>query len=195
MTAQPETAYTEAMRDAAYAANIDPRTWQGAVGGYYGGPRALNMWTVADWARFGGRKKLPIWVAGMNGTQEGQQAAQSLLWLGKQPGMKPVPRGAWTALDMETRVDKTYVQAFGWELAQAGGWKVWVYGSASTVFGNPPLDGYWVADYAGVGPFMWAPQPGNESPGEVRATQYAPGPAYDSSTVKSYTLAEGTWWV
>jgi hypothetical protein len=184
VTAQPETAWTEAMRDAAFAGNIDPHTWAGAVGGYYGGPRALNMWTVADWARFPHHRKLPIWVGGLDGRGEGKQAVDSLRFLG-------VPQRAWTAVDMETRVDKTYLANF-WNEVGAAGYRVWVYGSASTVFGNPQLDGYWVADYAGIGPFMFDAVLAGV---EVRATQYAPGPAYDSSTVKAYTLDQGVWWI
>lgn len=173
-------AYSERLRDAAYARNIDP-AWTGGVAGYYGGPRALNMWTVADWQRFGASRKLPVWVAGLNGAQEGATAVQSLRFLG-------VPRGVWTAVDMETRTDRTYVTGFGGVLASAG-YKVWVYGSASTVFGNPALDGYWVADYAGTGPFMY------DMPGvEIRATQYASGPLYDSSAVKEYTYGHAPWW-
>jgi hypothetical protein len=174
-----KTTYTEMLRDAAYARNIDPG-WP-AVAGYYGGPRALNMWTVADWDRFKGHRKLPVWVAGLNGSQEAVTAVRSLEFLG-------VPRGVWTVVDMETRADRTYVTAFGAGV-QAAGYKVWVYGSASTVFGNPALDGYWVADYAGIGPFMY------DKPGmEIRATQYASGTQFDSSTVKAYTYNQAPWW-
>jgi hypothetical protein len=179
---QARETWTEAMRDAAFAEDI-PADWKGAVGGYYGGPRALNMWTVTDWQRFRGHRKLPTWVGGLGGQPEGVQAVASLKFLG-------VPPGCWTALDMETRVDRTYVAEFGLVLADAG-YRVWVYGSASTVFGNPPLDGYWVASYAGRGPFMAKDPLG----GEVRATQYATLPGWDSSTVKPWTLNEGTWWV
>jgi len=69
----------------------------------------------------------------------------------------------------------------------AAGYKVWVYGSASTVFSNPGLNGYWVADYASIWPFMY-----NHS--GVRATQYAPGEYYGSFSIKDWTYYSGTWW-
>ncbi len=171
----------EAMRDAAFASNI-PADWTGAVAGYYGGPDAYHVWSRADWLRFTGNQKLPIWVGGRDGTGEAFAALHALWLLG-------VPSGVWTCLDMETRTDRTYVAAFGGVLRWAG-FRVWVYGSASSVFGNPALDGYWVADYAGTGPFMYS-KPGVE----IRATQYASGAQFDSSTVKPYTLAQTDWWV
>lgn len=177
---------TERLRDAAYAENIDPATWDHAVAGYYGGPGAYRVWTASDWGRFTRHKKLPIWVAAQgdkNGTIDGHNAVAALRELG-------VPKHVWTVLDMETMVDKTYVEAFG-AVLNAAGYKVWVYGSASTVFGNPPLDGYWVADYAGKGPFMF-----ERKGAEIRATQYASGQAYDSSTVKDFTFHDRPrWWI
>lgn len=172
---------SERMRDAAFAGNIDPG-WNGAIGGYYGGPRAFNVWSGDDWARFRGHRKLPIWVGGFEGHDEGEEAVAALKQLG-------VPKGRFTALDLETRVDKTYVEHFGRVVGHAG-YRVFVYGSAATVFDNPQLDGYWVADYAGKGPFMYAPEPGKL----VRATQYAEGQDFDSSTVKFWTYRFGAWW-
>jgi hypothetical protein len=171
----------ERLRDAAYATSIDPADWDRAVAGYYGGPDAYHVWARSDWARFPRNRKLPIWVAGMNGGDEGAAAAQALRELG-------VPRRVYTAVDMETRVDKTYLEAFGAVLGNAG-YKVWVYGSASTVFANPPLDGYWVADYAGRGPFMY-----QRDGAEIRATQYQAGDLFDSSTVEEWTYDFGRWW-
>lgn len=168
----------ERMRDAAFPANI-PADWNGAVGGYYGGPREFRQWEPAEWARFRKHRKLPIWVAGFEGKAEGEQAVAALKAL-------HVPRGAYTALDLETRVDKTYVEHFG-QVLQAAGYKVWVYGSAGTVFENPCLNGYWVADYAGKGPYMYPHR-------HVRATQYAEGNEFDSSTVRAWTYFQGTWW-
>ena len=159
------------MRDAAFAADIT-EPWGGAVAGYYGGPDAYNVWSHADWKRFPNNRKLPIWVAGLDGTGEGHDAVAALRDLG-------VPERSYTAVDMETRVDRTYLDNFG-AVLNAAGYKVWVYGSASTVFSNPRLNGYWVADYAGIGPFMY-----NHS--GVRATQYAPGEYYDSSSIKDWT--------
>jgi hypothetical protein len=167
----------ERMRDAAYAVDIGP--YARAVAGYYGGPEAYHVWSPGDWKRYPGNRKLPIWVAGLDGTGEGHDAVEALRDLG-------VPKRVYTAVDMEARIDKTYLEHFG-EVLHAAGYKVWVYGSASTVFSNPGLNGYWVADYAGIGPFMY-------DHSGVRATQYAPGEYYDSSSVKDWTYYSGTWW-
>lgn len=167
------------MRDAAFAAGIG--AGDGAVAGYYGGPAAYHVWPAGDWRQFAGRRKLPIWVAGFDGAGEGAAAARALYELG-------VPAGVWTAVDMEDRVDRTYLEHFGAVLATAS-YKVWVYGAASTVFGNPPLDGYWVADWAGVGPFMYS-----RAGAEIRATQYRRGVLHDTSTVKAWTYWFGRWW-
>jgi hypothetical protein len=163
------------MRDAAYAQN-DP-SWSRAVAGYYGGPNAYHVWSPGDWKRFPKSKKLPIWVGGMNGTIDGHNAVAALRAL-------KVPKGVYTAADMEMRVDKTYLEHFG-DILHAAGYKVFVYGSASTVFGNPKLDGYWVADYVGTAPYMY--------PG-ARLTQYMSGPDYDTSAVKWWTYYFGSWW-
>lgn len=168
----------ERMRDAAFSVNIST-PWNRVVAGYYGGPNAYNVWTADDWQRWGPNRKLPIWVGGLGGRTEGQDAVAALEALG-------VPKRVYTVVDMEGRVDKTYVTHFG-EVLNAAGYKVWVYGSASTVFSNPSLNGYWVADYAGIGPFLF-------SHSRVRATQYQPGDFYDSSTVKDYTYHFGRWW-
>ena len=169
----------ERMRDSAFATNINPN-WPGAVGGYYGGPNAFNVWAPGDWAPFHRNRKLPIWVGGQNGPREAEKAIEALHTLG-------VPKRVYTALDMEDRVDDLYVNNFGQAL-QAAGYKVWVYGQASSVFGNPRLNGYWVADYADKGAFMYDHR-------HVRATQYAEGQNYDSSTVRDWTYNSGPWWV
>ena len=169
----------ERMRDSAFATNID-QAWTGAVGGYYGGPNAFNVWSPGNWRRFQPNRKLPIWVAGLDGHGEGKRAIEALQALG-------VPKYVYTAVDMENRVDQTYVEHFG-ETLQGAGYKIFVYGSASSVFSNPRLNGYWVADFAGKGPFMYDNR-------HVRATQYATGPDYDSSTVRDWTYDFGTWWV
>lgn len=165
--------------DAAYASNI-PGGFD-IAGGYYGGPDAYHVWPAADWRRFPGNK-LPIWVGGQDGPGEGVEAVALLHQLG-------VPEGVITVLDMETRVDVQYVDNFVAELWQAS-YKVWVYGSASSVFRNPPANGYWVADYttdmAQIDALLQA--------GHVRAVQFQADtwPGYDVSLVKMWT--EGRMW-
>jgi Domain of unknown function (DUF1906) len=165
------------MADAAYAVNIPPGF--PIVAGYYGGPEEFHQWSLSDWRLFPGWK-LPIWVGGLGGASEGASAVTALRKLG-------VPPGSITVLDMEARKDVTYVEAFGAELHNAG-YKTWVYGSAAFVFGNPPLNGYWVADYtsniATIDALLQHPS--------VRAVQWAPDGPYDASLVKRWT--EGEMW-
>ena len=165
------------MADAAFAANIPPGFE--IVAGYYGGPNAYHVWSASEWKRFPGYK-LPIWVGGQEGAREGAQAVTVLKAL-------RVPSGAITALDMETRKDITYVEHFAGVLGKSD-YKVWVYGSESTVFQNPPVNGYWVADYTSdmhVIDYIM-------TQGHVRAVQYSSNPGWDSSLVKQWT--EGEMW-
>lgn len=162
-------------RDAAFPANL--HGWAGTVFGYYGGPLAFNVWDQSAWRAFGSFK-VPIWVGGYGGTPEGEQAVAALHSL-------EVPAGCETMLDMETRVDRTYVANFGKAL-QAAGYRVLVYGSTSTVFKNPQLNGYAVADPTGV-PHMY-PHPG------VRMTQYAFGQLFDQDVIKHWIAADGHLW-
>jgi hypothetical protein len=167
------------MGDAAFPQGLDGTDFN-AVAGYLPAVNALHGWTDSDWRRIPG-PKLPIWVAAFgnkSGLRDAEATLTDLLRLG-------VPKGKIVALDMETSVDRTYVAAYG-AVLQHNGYKVWVYGAASTVFDNPQLNGYWVADYAGIGPFMY------RHPG-TRATQWTDGAKYDQSTVKPWVLAD--FWV
>lgn len=162
------------VRDAAFPHGISSG-WKSGVGGYFGGPRALNIWRTWQWGWFPHNRKLPIWVAGLDGTGEAYAALDELAKLG-------VPRGRRIAVDMETRVDKSYLTNFG-AVMDTAGMLTMVYGSASTVFHNPELHGYWVASYAGIGPFMYLHE-------AVRMTQYEPGPGEDKSTAHQWVLDE-----
>jgi hypothetical protein len=170
---------TAKMADAAVAADI-PGGFAIAAG-YYGGPNAYHVWAPGDWQRFPGFR-LPIWVGGMAGAAEGAEAVNALRAL-------RVPEDSYTAIDLEGRRDRTYVDAFGGVLAAAG-YRTWVYGSRDSVFGNPPLNGYWVAEYGltalEVMTLLGTPR--------VRAVQYAPNlpPGYDASLVREWT--EGGMW-
>lgn len=170
---------TERMRDAAYAINI-PTAWHGAVGGYLNSPNAFHPWSRDEWARFPKNRKLPIFEVGKDGRTDAQNAIEQL-------AIMRVPIGTSVVLAMETHVLPDYVNNFGDVLAIQG-YKTWVCGSASTVFGNPARNGYMVEDFVTTGPFMY------DHP-DVRITQYANGDLYDSSTVKDYTYDEERWWV
>lgn len=130
---------TVAGRDAAFAGNLTG--WSGAVGGYLPSPRAFHPWSSEDWGLFRGNRKLPIWVAGLNGEEEAFMVLAALFNLG-------VPRGKWVAADLETRVDRTWCARFHAVMRWAG-YLVALYGSTSTLFSNPLLDGWWVADPTG----------------------------------------------
>ncbi len=102
-----------------------------AVAGYIGGDTP-HVWTEAEWRRFDQLHKLPIWVRS-NPTQVDAEAdafgaLQRLYQL-------RVPRGITVAIDLETAVDSGYVRRFHSVMRWAG-FYAWVYGSASTVFGN-----------------------------------------------------------
>jgi hypothetical protein len=162
------------MADEAFATGQLPPGYS-AMAGYLSSPAAYHPWSKSDWAKFGKIKKLPIFVAcravpGIKGTgnSEGFSCLEQLYKLG-------VPKGSPVALDMETAIDSSYVSAFTKVLGWAG-YGTWCYGSASTVFGNH-TGAYWVADYAGIGPFMY-------NHAGVKATQYESGSQFDSSTVK-----------
>jgi hypothetical protein len=176
----------EHMRDAAFAANI-PTPWSGAVGGYLnakGDP--FHPWTAADWARFHDNRKLPIFV--QSNPDPNRAEFEALRVLDSLYTLR-VPRDVYIALDLETAVSPAYVLGFGSVLHWAG-FHTWVYGSASTVFKNPPLRGYWVADYLNGEPFEF------DHP-DVLATQYTDNPPadhYDSSTVKPWIYQSRHWW-
>jgi hypothetical protein len=167
------------MRDAAYATNIST-DWPNIVGGYLHSSNTLNPWTQADWDRFPKNKKLPIWEVGQDGKTDGQTAVEQLAIL-------CVPIGTPVVLAMETHVLPDYVRNFASVLATQG-YKTWVCGSASTVFGNPAADGYMVEDFVTTGPFMY------DHP-DVHITQYQNGDLYDSSTVKDYAYDVERWWI
>lgn len=167
-----------------FDASVPPTSAPGgyrAVAGYIGGDTP-HVWTEAEWKRFGRLHKLPIWVrsdpADVDPETDAFGALQRLYQL-------RVPRGITVVIDLETAVNVSYVRRFHSVLRWAG-FYVWVYGSASTVFGNPVAEGYWVSDYAGKGPFMYPHR-------YVKATQYDNGPHYDSSLVKRWQYDWRLW--
>lgn len=163
------------MGDAEFASNLDGTNFD-AVGGYLQSPNTAHAWSEADWRGIPGYK-LPIWEAGYSGRVEAENCLAQLATLG-------VPKGKYVALAMETRADVTYVASFG-AIMQHHDYKVLVTGSASTVFGNPALNGYWVEDYL-FHQFMY-PHP------HVRATQWTDGALYDQSTLKPWIVKN--FWV
>jgi len=157
----------------------DPPAGAQVIAGYIGGDTP-HVWTPADWHQYKGLRKLPIFVRSQrgNGTGDGFAALAQLYRLG-------VPKGCNVVYDLETLVYGAMVTAFRNVLAW-GGYHTWVYGSADYVFGNPPCDGYWVADYTGQ-PFMYPHS-------AVRATQYEAGvDGYDWSEMKPWQYQNRLW--
>lgn len=168
------------MADAAFPQNIPPGFPIAA--GYYPGLDDFHAWTPADWGRFPGYR-LPVTVPADpgSGPLDGGSAVAYLR------NVLHVPEGCITGLDLETRVDVRYVLNFG-QVMQDAGYKVWVYGSQSTVFQNPPLNGYWpaVRNWTAAAVERLLQQP------HVRAAQIADLGGYDVSYVKPWT--EGEMW-
>lgn len=150
------------------------------VAGYIGG-NTPHIWTVEEWHRFPRRALLPIFVyTGNGGQQDALAALQAIYRLG-------IPRGSRIVYDMETRVDKVSVRAF-YSVLSYFGYKVWVYGSKEFVFGNPPCDGYWIADWTGQPHMVLGPY--------VRATQWTSGDLWDLSLIKRWVFffKRSVWW-
>jgi len=169
-------------RDAAYASNIGSG-FGGVVAGYIGGPLAYHIWQQADWIPFKNNPKVPIWVCGYGGADEGTACVTALQKLGVKPGVV-------VAADMETRIDETYLMAF-WQVLNRAGYLTLVYGSRSTVFSNPQLNGYWVADYTGQAHMATNPNTGDTI--GVRGTQWTSGPDFDTSEWKAWVTQQEMW--
>jgi hypothetical protein len=179
--------WSERMRDAAMAGNIG-LPFDGAIAGYLAGGDPYHPWTPLDWDKFPRNRKLPIFVqtnaAGAHPWTDADGVVRQLVDLN-------VPKGCYTVLDLDGAVAPDYVEGYGDALHLAG-YKTWVYGSISTLFRNPPLNGYWAADYRGAGPFMVPAD-------HVRATQYADpntgsGGDWDSSTILDWVYWSDSWW-
>lgn len=131
--------------DAAVAPQTAPPGCQ-AVLGYLGpDPAATHAWSLDDWLRFSHLRQLPVWVADLNAdpVTSARTAAAAAKALGFVPFYKH--RRAILA-DMETLVDKAWVNALAneiWEL----GYTTWLYGSLGFVLDDPARGGYLVADW------------------------------------------------
>jgi hypothetical protein len=163
---------TALMADAATPPSVAPAGYA-AIAGYIGRDgRTPHVWTRAEWDRFTGMRKLPIWVPGpgASASADAWAIAEELYKLG-------VKRGNAVAVDLEEAVAPGYLRQLHNRLNFLD-YVLWVYGQASTIFGNPPCDGYWVAD--------WTGNPHEYPHDNVRATQYTSGNAYDSSEVREF---------
>jgi len=127
------------MVDSAYPLSDPPKTDVVLV--YIGGDTP-HVWTSAESKAQPARYRLPTFVR--SNPQQANvvtDANVAISWLRGNF----VPQGSSVVLDLETAVDVTYVNSFGALLHDAG-YKVLPYGSSSTLFQNPKLDGYFVAE-------------------------------------------------
>jgi hypothetical protein len=129
------------------------------VVGWYLGGATPHVWTLADRMAQTARWQLPIWVPSnpLTGVAEGASCAEAA----RAAGVKPGVTIGW---DLETHQWAGEVTAAAAVLALAG-YHLMPYGSAGFVFANPPVAGYWVAD--------WTGQPHLYPHAGVVATQYA----------------------
>ncbi len=167
------------MFDAAYPPQTAPEGYQVAAG-YIGGDTP-HVWTKAEWERFSHLRRLPIFTrsapAGHSGTADAFAAIAQLYAIG-------APREIAVVWDLEAAVAPAYVNEVHAVMEWAGLY-LWLYGQASTVFRNPVCNGYWPANWEGA-PFM-------DSHDDVRATQYASGPEFDSSEIKLWDYEYRLW--
>ena len=129
--------------DAAFAGPDEPRV-NGCI--FYGGGDTPHVWTMAEILAAPGQFRLFCWVrsnpAQVNAAADTGACLNALSSIG-------YPKGKAVLLDLETAVDQAYVDTFGQAL-HGGGYLVWDYGSTSTLFRNPALDGYFPSDPTGV---------------------------------------------
>ncbi len=125
------------MWDAAFPPGSPPKV--DAVAGYIGG-NTPHVWTDAEWAssmtKSGAKYKLPIFVRSVGGDPFAD-AAFTLQWLQAHNA----PLGSLVALDFETRVDATYLNAYDHGVAT-----ITQYGGDTTL--GVPYDMNVVADSA-----------------------------------------------
>ena len=125
--------------DAAYPP-ADPPVTDGVL--IYAGGDTPHVWTTKEIAALVARFRLPTWVRSNPTSFSPVTDAQAFLtWLSAHGA----PAGSTTVLDLETAVDAPYVTTFGYILNHAG-FYVLPYGSSSTLFRNPVLNGYFVAE-------------------------------------------------
>lgn len=133
----------------------------------YTGGDTPHVWTTAEIAAQPERYRLPVYVRSYGGVSATDDALTMCEWL----AANGVPAGTATVLDLETLVDPNYVETYG-GVVHAAGYQVLPYGSSSTLFQNPKLDGYFVAAPGSTGMY----------PNSV-ATQYGYYQSYDLSWI------------
>jgi hypothetical protein len=128
-------------------------------------PDAYREWTPANIRNDNSRYRLPVWVCSNPGRNPYADANAFNRWAAAWK----VPATTAVVLDLETLEVPAYCSAFYDVVGRA----VFPYGSTSSLFKNPALSGYFVADPTGI-PHM------NTHPAVVM-TQYAALGPYDLS--------------
>lgn len=163
-------------RDAAYP----PPDWPAADATLvYAGGDTPNPWTGAGLPPYVGASRacVPAWVRSNPAAASFDADGHAMIaWLRS----RDAPIGCLTMLDLETAKEGGYVMGYGATLHSAG-YLVAPYGSTSTLFDNPELDGYWPDAGTTV-------QSGLDNHAGVIATQYGPygtasGGEYDLSVI------------
>lgn len=150
------------MRDAAWPSSVEPTTAAELI--YAGGDTPNPMQDLST-----ARYRVPCWVrSNPQQVSPNTDAVAFATWLHDNN----VPLGTVTVLDLEMAVDPAYVNVYG-SVIHSFGYYVWPYGSTSTLFQNPALDGYFAADPTGVEHLY---------PNTV-ATQYYAAGAYDLTVI------------
>lgn len=184
----PGVVPTELMWDSA-ACPATPPAGHAACMAYFGGSSATRAWTTDELDHVKALKLriLPVWVP-TPGSDNPRAAAEGLI---QRLHDESVPAGVHVMWDMETgkEPDAAWLNRAA-DTVAAAGWLNLVYGSTSTLFGQPPRDGYVVADWA-------VPrQPHLYGRAHVRATQFAndvslpDGHKIDQSVITHDLLAE-----
>lgn len=122
------------------------------VFGYIGGDTP-HVWTKQEWARFGKRRKVPIFVPKVAVGGASKASVDAYVILRRLYELR-VPKGNPVVMDMENNISAAYLRAVR-DILHWYGYRVWVYGSLNHVFSNPMCDGYFVADWSRNKPFIY----------------------------------------
>lgn len=169
--------------DAAYPGSALPPGTR-ILGAYIGipgqgnaSPDTPHIWSTPEWNHYvtpnPDLRLLPFYVHNYVDGQPEADAANAVAAaaeLGWSPGLKGEAERL-IVIDAETLVDYDYFRRMG-EAMQRAGFRPAMYGSASTVRGNPKFGGYILADWNG------RHAPTALSPG-VLGVQWKPGPPWD----------------
>ena len=114
--------------------------------GYLDGGDASHGWTRSEWLQFPGLWKIPVFVRSNPGQASAEADAYTCLQLMHD---LDIPKDTAVVLDLEQAIDPKYVTEFA-DIVCGDGYKVWPYGSESTIYDNPHCNGWGVAHWTGL---------------------------------------------